>query len=443
MEDLDPLKLDRALFRTATEWRRWRRGLDSADLTSLPAFELNRWAIGLSCFQRVLELHPADPLRGPLGRWVYRLTEQRVNQRALLIREHRLRREIVQIPSERSEMPLSQLKQALLLPAGGRAERLAKRPGRLGALARHGGNYRTASLLVWERRQEFAQRMGLSSPDSIELPCEAPELLASRWLTESQDAWLSTSTPDLNHAIELGVDARDDHGWPARLSPASLQRLLSEGDLFRSLDLDPGELPQALGGSSFLRAMARVGAAWHDAASPKDQPFVIAHDPYGLRRREVGARFAMLALNPAFATHKLRLSGPRLEHHLRATQRTLLLESRIAALRVLLRKPALTGATAFNQAFEEYSALVFGEPLDARLSATLFSLHVDDVQRFCGLFLAAASSAALREAHDFDWFRNPRGIDQVRADAAIPPRHTLDAEQGAAGLDALKQLLAS
>src|SRR5690606_16485918 len=127
---------------------------------------------------------------------------------------------------------------AILLPAGGRSERIARRPPRLDAFARHGANYRTAALLVWERRQEFAKRMGLASPDEIELPSADPEGLATRWLAESQDAWRATSTPDLNHAIELGLDARDDHGWPARLNPASMQRLLAEGDLFRSLNLE-------------------------------------------------------------------------------------------------------------------------------------------------------------------------------------------------------------
>ena len=56
MEYLDPLKLDRTLRRTATEWVRWSRRLRDGQVAPLAAFELQRWALGKSCFGQLREL---------------------------------------------------------------------------------------------------------------------------------------------------------------------------------------------------------------------------------------------------------------------------------------------------------------------------------------------------------------------------------------------------
>ncbi|MCA9632203.1 MAG: hypothetical protein KC766_31335 [Myxococcales bacterium] len=421
MEYLDPLKLDRTLRRTATEWVRWSRRLRDGQVAPLAAFELQRWALGKSCFGQLRELHEADPLRGPLLRWVYRLADARINQGALLEQTHELRVKRQRVQSENEEISLAALKHRALRPPGALAERLGRRAALLEALSRHGNHYRAVTATLWQRRLEIARRMGLESPDEIELPTPESAALAHAWLERTQDAWRSLSCESLSHAIEVSLDVRDDHGWPARINAQSLRRLLDEGDLFRSLELDPGPLPAALGGASFLRAMARVGAAWHDAASPRDQPFVVAFDPYGLRRRSVGARFALLALNPDYVRRRLDLSGPRLAQHLRCTAQSLLCESRVAALRVLLRAPAMHTSERFTQTFEEHARRTLGAGVDPRLCGPLIELHPDDAQRFVAPALAAVEIDRLRDAHDEDWYRNPRGIEQLRAEAARPP----------------------
>ncbi|MEZ4374124.1 MAG: hypothetical protein R3B07_25105 [Polyangiaceae bacterium] len=421
MEYLDPLKLDRTLSRAAAEWVRWSRRLRAGEIAPLGAFEMHRWAIGKERFSQVLELHEADPLRKPLSRWIYRLADARINQAALLEQATELRITPRKVQSEKEELTLAALKQRALRPPGALDERIGRRTALLEALMLHAHEYRRVTATLWQRRLEVSKRMGLSSADEIELPHPDSAGLASDWLDKTQDAWLSLGPDSLSHVLELGLDVRDEHGWPARINPDSLRRLLDEGELFRSLNLDPGPLPQALGGASFLRALSRVGAAWHDAASPKDQPFVVTFDPYGLRRRSVGARFALLALSPSYVRRKLELSGPRLSQHLRCTAISLLWETRLAALRVLLRDPASDSTERFIQAFEEHARRATGTALDPRLCGALVELHPDDAQRFLGAPLAAAEVVRLRDAHDEDWFRNPRGIDQLRSEAARPP----------------------
>ncbi|MCA9646796.1 MAG: hypothetical protein KC492_39185, partial [Myxococcales bacterium] len=352
---------------------------------------------------------------------IYRLADARINQGALLEQATELRTKRLRVQSEKEELSLAALKQRVLRPPGALDERLGRRSALLEALTTHSHDYRRVTATLWQRRLETAKRMGLESPDEIELPHPESAALASAWLDKTQDAWLSLGPDSLSHVLELGLDVREDHGWPARINPHTLRRLLDEGELFRSLNLDPGPLPQALGGASFLRALARVGAAWHDAASPKDQPFVVSFDPYGLRRRSVGARFALLTLNPSYVRRKLELSGPRLSQHLRCTAISLLWETRLAALRVLLRASASYSTERLQQTFEEQARRATGTALDPRLCGALVELHPDDAQRFLGAHLAAQEVEQLRDAHDEDWFRNPRGIDQMRSEAARPP----------------------
>jgi hypothetical protein len=42
--------------------------------------------------------------------------------------------------------------------------------------------------------------------------------------------------------------------------------------------------------------------------------------------------------------------------------------------------------------------------------------------------LAAESDRRLSDAHDEDWFRNPRAIEQLRAEAMQPPATNVDAD---------------
>jgi hypothetical protein len=57
-----------------------------------------------------------------------------------------------------------------------------------------------------------------------------------------------------------------------------------------------------------------------------------------------------------------------------------------------------------------------------------------DAQRFAGWATARERFALLEEAHDEDWYRNPRAIDQLRSEAELSPRTELPTEELRSGL---------
>jgi hypothetical protein len=66
-----------------------------------------------------------------------------------------------------------------------------------------------------------------------------------------------------------------------------------------------------------------------------------------------------------------------------------------------------------------------------------------DAQRLAGLFLAAARAGELADEHDEDWFRNPRAIEQLRAETRVVPATTCTPEALRAGLHGLTGALTS
>jgi hypothetical protein len=104
------------------------------------------------------------------------------------------------------------------------------------------------------------------------------------------------------------------------------------------------------------------------------------------------------------------------------------------AFRVRLRQPALTSERAFRESFSELAHSDLALSLPETAAGALFPLGVEDEQALLGRLLAAARAEALVEAHDEDWFRNPRAIEQLRAEARLPPRGEADPEQVARAL---------
>jgi hypothetical protein len=237
--------------------------------------------------------------------------------------------------------------------------------------------------------------------------------------------------------VDAALGERAREGWPRALTPWAILDWFRGSDLFRDVDLDPGELPRALAPASYLRALARVGTAWVDATAPSDQPFVVAHDPYGLRRRTIGALFGTLPWSAPFARRALGLGTARLAEHRRALGVTVLVASRAAALRVLLRSSALSGRRALRERFEERTAQAFRVPLKPDLAGAVFRLHADDLQRFAGVLLAGAEHRHLVERHEEDWYRNPRAVEQLRDEARLSPERTTTEAALGTGADAL------
>jgi hypothetical protein len=234
--------------------------------------------------------------------------------------------------------------------------------------------------------------------------------------------------------VERAVGSDVPGQWPARLTPQRLLDYFRDGDLLRSLSLEAAPLPASLGAASFCRALGRLGAAWYEALAPEDQPFVVAHDPYGLGRHQAAALFSLLPLNARFASRHLDISASARADVERRLGQIWLLDLAVAAFRVRLRQPALTSERSFREAFSELAHDDLGLVLPETAAGALFPLGVEDEQALLGRLLATARAEALVEAHDEDWFRNPRAIDQLRAEARLPPSSQADPEQVARAL---------
>lgn len=441
MSQLDPLRLDRELRAAADAWRSWRRALRQSPETAQATnpFVFHRRITGKDCFEELGELSDSDPLREPLRRWVYRLAEQRINQH-VIGELYRVRRSLVSTPTPREgEWPRSEL----LLRA---LQEAPQREWWLEQLRSHSKPVHDVVVLLWERRQEIARRMGLDNPDQVVAPHPDVAGFAQRWLQRSQDLLASLEIRSVAQWLEVALATSASDGWPAQLNPHNLQALLGgpNADLLRKLELDPGHLPRPIAQASFLRALARVGAAWDDAAAPTHQPFVIAHDPYGRRRFEHGALFAGLALSPAFAQRRLGLSRDRSRSQLRAAAAAVLLASRVAAFRVLLRQSALSGGDSLRASWSERAEWALGVPwkLTAELGGSFVRIPADAEARFCGLLTAAPRSVALVETHDEDWFRNPRAQAQLRDEASLSPEPLARDEDLDLGVETLLRELA-
>jgi hypothetical protein len=69
-------------------------------------------------------------------------------------------------------------------------------------------------------------------------------------------------------------------------------------------------------------------------------------------------------------------------------------------------------------------------------------LGEEDTQRFAGLLLAFERHQKLVQAHDEDWFKNPRASDQLLSEAALPPQTQLDSGEIERSADAAYAALA-
>jgi hypothetical protein len=434
--DFHPLEVDRMLRRAHRAWlaAKLRRHVPGEDGAEHP-LALHRSVTGLPLFRHLGELPESDPLRTPLRRWVYRLAEQRIDQPALAAltlerqREHRH-------PDAPGRVPVSFA--GMLTRALGDAPR---REPWTRLLLEHAPPVSERCVDLWQRRREIARRMGLAQPGEIEAPLPDAASLAAQLASTTRERVKELGLGSLAGFFERAIGADIPGDWPARLSSQRLFDYFRDGDLLRSIDLQAAPLPTSLGASSFLRALGVLGAAWFEALAPEDQPFVIAHDPYGLGRHEAASLFALLPLNGRFARRYLDVSASALPDLQRRLAQIWLLQLAVSTFRVRLRPHALGSERAFREQFAELAHHDLGLSLSPPLAGAIFPLGIEDEQRFVGQLLAARRTAALVEAHDEDWFRNPRAIEQLRAEARLPPAPQAEPEAVAQALEHTRKWL--
>ena len=392
-------------------------------------------------FEELRQLPEHDPLREPLQRWVYRLAEQRINADTLtrLERERRRKREIPDAPG-RASVSIARL-------LAGCLEDAPRRELWMRLFLEQAPIVSAISVELWQRRREIARRMGLASAAAIESalqPPAPPAVLPDAPPVAAPDAAGAAPDPAAEIAgrvadalrerlgelgqrspaalidVGLGRDVRGN--WPGRLSAQRLSDYFRPGDLLRSLDLRLDPLPSALGAASFCRGLSLLGAAWLEALAPRDQPFVVAHDPYGAKRHEAAALFALLPLNAQFLGRYLEVPRSALADVQRQLAQLWLVDLAQAAFRLKLRPYALGSERLFREAFSELAHRDLQLSLPPALAGALFQLDIEDEQRLLGRLLAAQRERELIDVHDEDWFRNPRAIEQLRAEAHRPPQ---------------------
>jgi hypothetical protein len=435
--DWNPVALDRQLARAFAAWRGWRERQHQGSEADDDALSLFRPITGLELFRTLNELPEYDPLRLPLQRWVYRLAEQRINHGVLtqLARERQREREHSDAPGRVAVSRAEMLRR--VLSDAPRAEIWM----RLFLEDAHAPSAVVVNL--WQRRREIARRMGLDGPGHIESPASNIAEVARQFAATAGERIRELRIKSPSAFVQLALGRDVPGSWPARLSPNRLLDYFREADLLHSLDLRAPDLPRSYGAASFGRALGILGGAWLEALAPLDQPFVIAHDPYGLKRHEASALFALLPLNARFLHRHLEIPPHALADVQRRLAQIWLLDLATAAYRVRLRPHALGGEQEFREAFTELGHRDLNLSLPEQATGVLFPLGVEDEQAFVGRLLAARRELALLDEHDEDWYRNPRAVEQLRAEAHRPPQTRADPEDVVAALALVTKRLES
>lgn len=381
----------------------------------------------------VLSLH--DPLREALREWLYTLTLERVLWEDTARFEAALRDESILIDhadlGRLRASPRSLLQRVLAEPVSARRRLLAE------ALERGAGATADAARILAERRAEASRQLP-ADPDAFEIPCNPTGALA-----RSAEALLRRTEPLLERepgayhdVIASSLGRAQGSGWPARLVPRWIEELFRPTGLTEGLRIELGPLPEALGASSFARALAAFGGALADADGPRSAAFALAYPPFDLRHARRAALFGGLPADPVFGVRALGLSRGRARDQARAIARALLRHLRLDAARVLLRGVLTLPEHARAQRFEELTAEALGAPIPAALAGVVPRLGPSDPTALMGELLAARDRRELIERFDEDWFRSPHAARALREeDSVLPASRRTSSAALEAGLD--------
>jgi hypothetical protein len=432
MRELSPFELDRELARVVPRARAAYRALRAGREVTLTVPEVLKDAETLDR----LATDKSDPIAAPLVRHLYwlELMRRALPREGQRVRSYRAERHALDKPLS-GHFTWRQLLGHALRDA-------ARRPALLEVLFERGDSLRDAGSRLFELRAELPSFGGRSRAE-LELPHAEIAQHAQRFLSDSADAYGSLELRDLASVLEQGLAHAAADSWPRQLSLRSLNELLGSSDWLSGLRLNVGDFPAPLSAASFMRSLLRLGAAWNDALAPDSQPYSLAHDAFGLARATHGALFAGVPLGPSFLKRQLGLGKERALGHARALSQSALIFARLLALRVLQAEPALAGPGALREAFSEHGAKALGFEPPPNAAGLFCRPRLGDAQRLAGIFLAAQRAEQLAAEHDEDWFRNPRAIEQLRAEARVVPATTCSAESLEAGARCLKQRLVS
>jgi hypothetical protein len=284
-----------------------------------------------------------------------------------------------------------------------------------------------------ERRAEVARRLGFGDPSDLLIPpVLAPSLAASAraFLDASDDLWRAVrrdslrgvDRPDAADILHAVVAREAGEGWPARLTPRWLADTFGAG--VGRLPIALPALPEALGASSFARALRAFGHAVRVAAAPRGAPFSVRSDPAFVGAHRFADLFGSLAADPVFHTRVLGLGHARARAQCRVMARTALADVRLDAARIVL---GTAGTEPPRDVFDQTGERLFGAPLDPRLRGAWPVGRDDEPARWIALLQGPALRRSTRESFDTDWFANPKAWRHLIGQSAAPAYEATDA----------------
>jgi hypothetical protein len=394
-----------ALYRAVVSWEdRLRLGDidESGPFVGRPALTER------GAFHAIRDLSEPEPRKLGWARWAFRLAEARVNAQLLaaIARAYRVEQHRIEHPEPLEITLCEALRRTLHHPA--------ERGLWAGVLAANSAAYARFCVEQAIRRDEIARRAGFLSAEQLTAPASELVTLAERMLQATDAAYRDLVPTRLDRWLDAALAIGADRGWPAQLNPRTIQGLLGDGTWVEGLDLPTRGLPVRIAASSFARGLAELGAAIVEACAPKHEPFVVAHDPYGLYRHALGALCAQLTALADWQQDSLHLSHAQAKDQARVMLVSQLIDARTAALAVCLSDRARAGVVAVTEDFDPLCQRALGFMLPSGLAAVVPRLRVDAGQRLVGQCLASRWMRDLVAQFDEDWYRNPRGIEAVR-----------------------------
>jgi hypothetical protein len=413
------------------------------DAASYPEdpYARRRWVSNLSTLR---ELSPQDPGRPFLASWVLWMLLGRLGHECARAEATARQRKGVRVALPRPvELSLREGVKRLV-----EARTAGERAAVAEALEQADAGASDAALELWMRRGEALRRAGGEELEPLLQPLPsfaALRLQAERLLDETEElAQTTLGRPKRwQEGLALGVGQQGDVPWPRRLSARwLLGSFEGEAGWLEVPGLRLGSLPELLGGSSVLRALARFGARWADAARSRTLPAALAQLPTGLQRYRSGARMASLLQQPIFLQRGLGMSRPEALRARRQQGHVALAAVRLEAARTLLWLTALRGdRREARQLAVELMRRLWGAPIPGALALALPRIHATSPGRLLGMALGAADARWLRERHDEDWYRNPGAALALRDQHDRAPEPTLSEETASQARGVLIQSL--
>lgn len=424
--NFDPFRLSAELENVALRYEAFQREL-AHRAPRLDPFGGKEFP-GLGVKTLVQALDERDPLRAPLMRWVVHLTTARVllpwdlHDRELLSEE----KHILEQPAQ-ERLSLKEVRARAMSADGTQGEswwrNVSALEPRLSAhrIGRAGHAQEVSRRLGFNEVAKFWDPL-FPSDAAAEADSEAQSLvaLAEQLLAETDDVADNAWQKGWPAFFEAGLATEAADGWPARLAPDTLRRLLGEKELFRGLILEPGPLPERLYPVSFLRAAAQIGRALCRALEPRDLPFVVRRDAHDLRGHQVASLFCLWSQSAPFLMQRLGQSRILAKQDARSLTRALVVHARLSAVRLILCHALSRGEDAIRGTFQELSLRLLGTELEAESALARFRVRHDEQARFVGLLSALARYESLKETYNEDWYLNPRAQEDLRAELMLP-----------------------